>query len=258
MGILPRPGYYAIRVESKPGHLLVHFRDVEKERGLFDQVFGKGSLRDIKAVPAAILYDFDKKVLGMFVLWTRYRGSRRLEPQDLFDAQITREDRLRAIDTMLQLLFFAEKYVLDEFQDEVLRLLIDACKEEDMILDSSHVRQCLNHTSQASTTRFFCRDLLAFHRQELQREEIQNVKKVASASDLADNHEGVLTDLLDQLGGSEYRTPEKRLSDPREAPECTYHQHGSQKPCPYMSSDYSNIRRNLRRIKYLSRRNGSV
>ncbi|KAJ8064289.1 hypothetical protein OCU04_006635 [Sclerotinia nivalis] len=51
-GSLPAPGYHAVWMQLNR-YMMLHTGYVEQSRGLFERVFGKGSLKDITAVPAA-------------------------------------------------------------------------------------------------------------------------------------------------------------------------------------------------------------
>ncbi|KAF7875235.1 hypothetical protein EAF04_002407 [Stromatinia cepivora] len=189
---------------------------------------------------AATLRDVDENVFGMFVMWTYNRANQNLQTQDLFNQQIcTLDDRLRAIDIMMELLFFAEKYFFDEFQDEILQLLIDACKEDESPLCNFHARKCHENTSPESKTRAFFIDFVAFILQKIDTKGNWRERKVALNCNLAQSCEETLINLLDLLEGSSIGNSDKKLSDPREAPEYAYHQHGPRKACPHESPSNS-------------------
>ncbi|ESZ91168.1 hypothetical protein SBOR_8455 [Sclerotinia borealis F-4128] len=224
---------FAIEVGRDGKSWLLRSTLVRKERKLFDKIFGKYGLMDPTKFPAASLLDDDNDVFGMFLTWATARNMKPLNRYKLFQIQnCTREDRLRTIDTLLRLIYFADKYALDVFQDEVLRLLIEATKEERSPLGIYHVRQCHENTSPKSKTRLFLIDLIAFIVQENESERPWEERKTSVDCDLAQSNEELLVDLLDLLEGREIRASDGHVTDPREALDCVYHQYGSGEECP--------------------------
>ncbi|KAI9646423.1 hypothetical protein NHQ30_004415 [Ciborinia camelliae] len=234
---LPMPGFYTILIERNESYMALDFQWVERQRKLYEKVFGKDSLKkeDMAGLPSATLRDVDMEIFGMFVFWTQIRGSKLLQYEEIFiNAQIcTREDRFNAIGTMMDLLFFAERFSLDEFQDEVLRLFIDTCKEDESPLNIIHAQQCHENTSRNSKTRAFFIDFIAFIIQEIKTAGHWKDKEAALNCDLSSCSPEDLAGLLDMLKGRSIRTSDGHLLDPRQAPKCTYHQHGPKKACPH-------------------------
>ncbi|KAJ8064290.1 hypothetical protein OCU04_006636 [Sclerotinia nivalis] len=169
----------------------------------------------------------------MFIGWAYNGANQNLQTQDLFNQQIcTLDDRLRAIWSFL---FFAEKYSFDELQDEILQLLIDACKKDESPLCILHARKCHENTSPKSKTRVFFIGFIAFVLQKLDTKGNWREREVALNCDLAQSSEEILVDLLDLPEGSSIRNWDKKLSGPHEASACTHHQHGPKKACPQKS-----------------------
>lgn len=229
---------YIIAVGSKPEYCILSKSCIRKQRKMYEKVFGQdvlaNFLKDPSKFPAAVLPSDDPNAFGMFMGWTCVYRSARLDMTNLFDMQsCTREERLHTINTLLGLIFFADKYSLDEFQDEILRLLIETTKEDKSPLGIYHVRQVHEKTSMKSKTRRFMIDFLAYIVQEL-----DDVFQTSVNCDLAQASEKLLVDLLDLLEGGEIRDSDGEVSDPREATNCVYHQHNSDEKCPHESFDF--------------------
>ncbi|TGO44711.1 hypothetical protein BCON_0472g00070 [Botryotinia convoluta] len=231
---LPLKGHYAIWTASK-GYWLMEKKMIHpRSRPLFDKVFGKGSLKDIEAIPAAILPDYDNTVFGIFAQWTYDRGSRAMKSDCLFKETVcTREERVQTIDVIMELLFFAEDYKLDEFQDDVLELLINSCKEDKLPLDVSHAYECHNRTTHNSKIRAFFIDFVVFIIQEIDGSGNWRGKRAALNCGLSLNKRGTLLELCHLLEGGNIRHPYGMISDPRDAPSCVYHHHGRGEKCPH-------------------------
>lgn len=200
---------------------------------LFDMIFGKDSLRDISAVPAATLADYDNFTLGIFVLWIRNRDSRSMIYDHLFEEKVcTREDRVETLDLMMKLLFFADRYSLHEFQDDLLELFIEISKEDSSPLDTVHVLKFHNQLSRNSKIRAFLIDIVAFTIKEIE-DSRKYRRKGALNCDLSFNKRESLVELRRLLHGGKIPFPYRKLSDPRDAPSCYYHHHGREEECPH-------------------------
>ncbi|TGO20289.1 hypothetical protein BPAE_0314g00110 [Botrytis paeoniae] len=230
---LPLKDHYAIQMAN--GYWLIQKESVNRRsRPLFDMIFGKDSLKDISAVSAATLPNYQKIVLGIFVEWTDARGSRSMKSDNLFKEKVcTREERVQTIDIIMELLSFAEEYNLHEFQDDILELLVNSCKEDDLPLDVSHVQECHNRTTQDSKIRAFFIDFVVYIIQEIDGSGNLRGKKAALNCAISLNKRRTLLELYNLLEGGNIRHPYGMVSDPRDAPSCVYHHHGSEGKCPY-------------------------
>ncbi|KAJ8063420.1 hypothetical protein OCU04_008640 [Sclerotinia nivalis] len=114
-------------------------------------------------------------------------------------------------------------------------MIIDACKEDESPLCIFYARKCHENILLESKTRAFFIDFVAFILQKLYVKGNWREREVALNCDLAQSDEEILVDLLDLLEVSSIRNSDKKLSDPREASECTYHQRGPKKACLYES-----------------------
>ncbi|KAM0176232.1 hypothetical protein ACHAPC_009293 [Botrytis cinerea] len=230
---LPLEGYYAIQTTSKGYYLMRKEMVNQRSIPLFDMIFGKDSLRDISAVPAATLADYDNFTLGIFVLWIRNRDSRSMIYDHLFEEKVcTREDRVETLDLMMKLLFFADRYSLHEFQDDLLELFIEISKEDSSPLDTVHVLKFHNQLSRNSKIRAFLIDIVAFTIKEIE-DSRKYRRKAALNCDLSFNKRESLVELRRLLHGGKIPFPYRKLSDPRDAPSCYYHHHGREEECPH-------------------------
>ncbi|KAF5875775.1 uncharacterized protein Bfra_011537 [Botrytis fragariae] len=232
-GKLPLSGHYAIQTKGEAYFLIRKELVLRRSRPLFDKVFGKGSLKDCNAFPAAILPDFDNDALGVFVEWTYDRGIRTMQSDDTFEEEVSpRQKSLNMIDFFMEILLFADRYSLDEFQDDFLELFMQSLKKDRSPLDIVHVRRFHERVSQDSKIRVFLVDLIAFIIQEIDAAGKLKEKSAALNCDLSNNKREILVELLHLLGGGKIRPPHGKFSDPRDAPSCVYHHHGSREKCP--------------------------
>ncbi|TGO40537.1 hypothetical protein BHYA_0035g00110 [Botrytis hyacinthi] len=238
----PYKDHYAIKTTSN-GYLVLKKEWVHGQgRPLLDKIFGKDSLQDINAYPAATLPDYEVTVLGLFVEWTYNRSSRSVKTDRMFKKKVcTRQQRVYTIDIIMELLFFAEQYTLHEFQDDVLELLINSCKEDDLPLDVAHAYKCHDRTTPDSKTRAFFIDFVAFIIQEIDTSRNWKAKKAALNCDLSFNTRKTLVESLHSLEGGKIRSSRGKLSDPRDAPVCVYHYHGQRENCPHKTLADSSV-----------------
>ncbi|TGO11853.1 hypothetical protein BTUL_0100g00320 [Botrytis tulipae] len=231
-GKLPISGHYAIQTKDEEYFLIRKELVLRGSRPLFDKVFGKGSLKDSSAFPAAILPDFGNFILGIFVEWTYDRGIRWMQSDDTSDKEISpREANLEIIHFFMEILFFADRYSLGEFQDDFLELFIQLLKDDISPLDINHVRRFHRRISQDSKIRVFLVDWVAFIIQEIDASGKLKGKNAALNGDLSLNKRETLVELLHLLEGGKIRPPHGKFPDPRDAPSCVYHHHGSGQKC---------------------------
>lgn len=238
----PYKDHYAIKTTSY-GYLVLKKEWVHGQgRPVLDKIFGENSLQDINAYPAATLPDYDVFVLEMLVAWTYNRGTRSMKTEHMFKKKVcSRQFRVYTIDLIMELLFFAEQYALHELQDDVLELLINSCKEDDLPLDVAHAYKCHDRTMPNSKIRAFFIDFVAFIIQEVDTSRNWKAKKVALNCDLTFNKRKTLVELLHSLEGGKIRSSRGKLSDPRDAPVCVYHYHGQRENCPHKTLADSSV-----------------
>ncbi|KAF7957252.1 hypothetical protein EAE96_002839 [Botrytis aclada] len=231
---LPRKGYYS--VQTGEGYLdIPECMFNQQSRPLFDMIFGKDSLKDINAVPAAILPKYNKIILGIFAEWTRSCASKPMISGNMFHEVVcTRKERVQTVGVIMELLFFAEEYNVHEFQDEILELFINTCKEDNLPLDVSHVKACHKRTTQNSKIRAFFIDFMLFIIQNMDHPGVSRVRETVLNCDLSFKNEKVLVGLLRSLSGGKIGSSVGgKLPDPRDAPSCVYHHHGRDENCPH-------------------------
>ncbi|KAF7903883.1 hypothetical protein EAF00_001217 [Botryotinia globosa] len=220
---------------SVSGHYVIQTKDekqlvLRRSRPSFDKVFGKGSLKDCSAFPAAILPDFGNLILGIFVEWTYDRGIRLMQSDDESsdEENSSREAILERIDLFMEMLFFPtdtlsvnSKMIFSNYSSTI------GYKP----LDINHVRRFHRRISQDSRIRVFLVDWVAFIIQEIDALGKLKGKNAALNGDLSLNNRETLVELLHLLGGGKIRPPHGKFPDPRDAPSCVYHHHGSGQKC---------------------------
>ncbi|KAF7910332.1 uncharacterized protein EAE98_012148 [Botrytis deweyae] len=240
-GKFPISGHYAIQTKDEAYYLIRKELIHQRSRPLFDKVFGKGSLKDISAFPAAILPDFGNLPLGVFVEWTYDRGTRFI--QSIEDSENEHEcsphDQSEFINCFTEILLFADRYSLHEFQDDFLEIFIYLLKMDTSPINIVHIRRFHKQLSQDSKIRVFLVDLVAFIIQEIDASGNLNSKNTALNCALASNKRYTLVELLALLEGDNIRPPHGKFSDPQYAPGCVYHHHGSGEKCPHRISAVS-------------------
>ncbi|KAF7917096.1 hypothetical protein EAE99_009425 [Botrytis elliptica] len=246
-GKFPISGHYAIQTKDEAYYLIRKELIHQRSRPLFDKVFGKGSLKDISAFPAAILPDFGNLPLGVFVEWTYDRGIRFMQSIEDPDEEVatTLEEKIEHIDYFTKILFFADRYSLYEFQDNFLELFIHYLKDDTAPMDIVDIRRCHKQLSQDSKIRVFLVDWVAFIIQEIDASGNLNRRDAGLHCALAFNTRNNLVELLHLLEGDKIRPPHGKFSDPRYAPGCVYHQHGSGEKCPHIISAVSFVEKHL-------------
>ncbi|KAF7926026.1 uncharacterized protein EAE97_010326 [Botrytis byssoidea] len=218
-----------------------------QSRPFFDKAFGKGSLKDSSAFPAAVLPEFGNITLGIFVEWTYDRGIRLMQSDDdTSDEENSSREAIRGtIHLFMEILFFADRYSLGEFQDDFLELFIQLLRDDNSPLNIYHVRRFHRRTSQDSNIRVFLVDWVAFIIQEIDASGKLKGKSSALNGDLSLNKRETLVELLHLLEGGKIRPPHGKFPDPRDAPSCIYHHHSSGQKCrqrvlagSFMSKDF--------------------
>ncbi|TGO68889.1 hypothetical protein BOTNAR_0018g00110 [Botryotinia narcissicola] len=230
---LPISVHYAIQTKDEEYFLIRKELVLRRSRPFFNKIFGKGSLKDSSAFPAAILLDFGNIILGIFVEWTYDRGIRLMQSDDdTSDEENSPREAIRGIiHLFMEIIFFADRYSLGEFQDDFLELFIQLLKDDNSPLDIYHVRRFHRRISQDSKIRVFLVDWVAFIIQEIDASGKSKRKNSALNGYLSLNKRETLIKLLHLLEGGKIRPPHGNFPDPRNAPSCVYHHHGSGKKC---------------------------
>ncbi|KAF7867124.1 uncharacterized protein EAF02_009910 [Botrytis sinoallii] len=247
-GKFPILGHYAIQTKDEAYYLIRKELIHQRSRPLFDKVFGKGSLKDISAFPAAILPDFGNLPLGVFVEWTYDRGIRSMQSigdRDPDEEELSPLEKIAFIDYFTKILFFANRYSLYEFQDDFLELFIHYLKDDTSPMDIVHIRRFHKQLSQDSKIRVFLVNWVAFIIQEIDASGNLNRRDAGLHCALAFNKRDTLVELLHLLEGDKIRPPHGKFSDPRYAPGCVYHHHGSGEKCPHRISAVSFVEKYL-------------